>query len=263
MNIIPSVSIITATYNDLGNLIETADSINLNLFRNIEWIVIDGGSSDTTVDWLSNYKLDINLTWISEKDYGIYDAWNKGLNLAKGKWIIFLGAGDLLDKNWISHALCNAHLNPQIIYGDNILYKKPLGYYYGKKRGIEWGRAKTFIKYSMCLPHPGMLHRNDLFKNNKFNINYKIAGDWDFFLRSKIIFGIYLIDTNMSCVLMEGISSSYKKVTDSYKEYIQIIKKGIAERSLKEVCKWKCKVFLSKVPFIYIFFQKMRWMIIR
>ena len=255
------ISIITATYNDLNNLMDTADSINANHFRNLEWIVIDGGSSDETPAWLSNCKLDVNLIWISEKDSGIYEAWNKGLNFAQGNWIIFLGAGDLLDKDWIPNALYYAHLNPQIIYGDNILQKIFFSPFNLRAKGLEWERAKVLIKYSMCLPHPGMLHHYDLFKNNKFDVNFKIAGDWDFFLKSKINFGIYIPNTNMSIILMGGISSSYKHIRNHFKEYTLIIKKGAAKVSLMETCKFKCKILLSRFPRIYRFFQIIKWMI--
>ena len=81
----PLISIITATYNDKLQLLKTSESIKESTYRNIEWVVIDGLSTDGTFEWLKS-NTDVVRKWVSEPDCGIYDAWNKGLAKAEGEW---------------------------------------------------------------------------------------------------------------------------------------------------------------------------------
>lgn len=90
----PKISVITVCYNAADKVGQTLESVTGQSYRNIEYIVIDGGSVDGTTDILEKYSA--HLTWFSEPDKGIYDAMNKGLTQATGDWIYFLGAGDIL-----------------------------------------------------------------------------------------------------------------------------------------------------------------------
>ena len=90
----PLVSIIIAVYNGANTLQDCLDSIKQQTYQNIELIIIDGGSTDATIDVLNEYDAQISY-WISEPDDGIYNAWNKGVVQAKGEWICFLGADEL------------------------------------------------------------------------------------------------------------------------------------------------------------------------
>jgi glycosyltransferase involved in cell wall biosynthesis len=91
------ITIITSTLNCRNDIVLTSKSIGSQTYSNIEWIVIDGGSTDGTIDLLSN---DDKVTyWVSEKDGGIYSALNKGIGQSNGDWIIFMGAGDIFYSN--------------------------------------------------------------------------------------------------------------------------------------------------------------------
>lgn len=92
----PLFSVITACFNARAALLHTAKSLELQEFRDFEWIVIDGGSSDGTLELLS--ELPNVAIWLSEPDHGIAEAWNKGIKLCKGNQILFLNAGDSYDK---------------------------------------------------------------------------------------------------------------------------------------------------------------------
>jgi glycosyltransferase involved in cell wall biosynthesis len=94
------VTIITSVFNAVNDLSTTIDSVLCQTYTNIEYIIIDAGSEDGTVDVLREYENKISY-WISEHDNGIYDAWNKALKKATGDWILFLGAGDHLRENGI------------------------------------------------------------------------------------------------------------------------------------------------------------------
>src|ERR1700732_3837604 len=90
----PPVSIITAVFNGQDSIASCIQSVLRQNYPNIEHIIVDGGSTDGTVEVLRHYGGQI-ATWISEPDAGVYDAWNKGLKLASGHWIAFLGADDI------------------------------------------------------------------------------------------------------------------------------------------------------------------------
>ena len=112
----PHFSIITVSFNNGDGLQETGDSIQQQTFQEYEWIVIDGGSNDHSVDYLK----ETSALWLSEPDAGIYDAMNKGIDQAKGKYIIFMNAGDLLhDKNTLSII---AQSNADFIYALSLIH---------------------------------------------------------------------------------------------------------------------------------------------
>ncbi len=90
----PVVSVITSVYNGAEGIERTIRSILAQNYPGVEYIVVDGGSGDGTVEILKRYNDSIDY-WVSARDKGIYDAWNKGVQLAKGEWIAFLGSGDV------------------------------------------------------------------------------------------------------------------------------------------------------------------------
>src|SRR4051812_40289565 len=93
------VSIITVVYNGATSLTKTIESVVAQTYANIEYIIIDGGSTDGTTEIIKQYEQSVNV-WRSEKDKGVYDAMNKGAALATGEWLFFLNSGDcLIDKD--------------------------------------------------------------------------------------------------------------------------------------------------------------------
>lgn len=89
----PLISVVTVSYNAVGTIEQTLLSVINQTYPNIEYIIIDGGSTDGTVDIIKKYADEI-VYWISEPDKGIYDAMNKGIKKANGEWINFINAGD-------------------------------------------------------------------------------------------------------------------------------------------------------------------------
>ena len=181
----PLISIITATYNAARFLPDTIRSIRAQSYPNIEWIVIDGGSTDPTLDLLKASD-DVIDYWLSEPDCGIYSAWNKGLAQAKGEWICFLGADDYF---WDAHALANMSEQLEkmpssvlVAYGQVMLVNA---------EGLEihvfgepWENVKQRFKQVMCIPHQGTMHRRSLFERyGKFDESFSIAGDYELLLR--------------------------------------------------------------------------------
>ena len=103
----PTFTIITVCYNSDKTISKTIESVLNQAFQNLEYLIIDGGSSDRTLDIIKKYELHFNerLKLVSEPDNGIYDAMNKGIKIAKGEWIIFLNSGDLFYDNNVLNQL--------------------------------------------------------------------------------------------------------------------------------------------------------------
>ena len=185
-------SVIISTLNSCKDLKFTIENLKKNNWKSFEVIVIDGNSTDDTISYLKKESFISN--WISENDKGIYDAWNKGLNIAKGRWIMFLGAGDTIAENLF--------LNYDSLV---ISCKKKIDFIFCKVRignrviDSNWNWEK-FRKY-MNIPHCGGIHNREYFENyGIFNSKFKIAGDYELLLRKKnelIVEKLNIIGVNM------------------------------------------------------------------
>lgn len=181
----PVISIVVATYNNHTTLQQCIDSVVRQTYPHKELIVIDGGSSDGTVDLLKANQRAIAY-WVSEPDRGIYHAWNKALVKAEGEWICFLGADDFI---WDEHVLArmagqleNLPPNICVAYGQIMLLNSQGDRLY--TIGEPWERVKQRFQKSMCIPHPGMMHRRSLFEQHgEFDESFRIAGDYELLLR--------------------------------------------------------------------------------
>lgn len=172
------LSIIIPTFNSAATIEQCLNSIINQKVKYIEVICIDAVSSDDTIEILKKYaNLYSYIKWISEPDKGIYDAMNKGINLAKGKWIYFLGSDDLLFNDHVLSDIDNSLENPRldIIYGN---VNSPV---YGEKYDGEFDRSKIAIKN---IAHQAIFYRKKVFKKIGFyDLNYKMLADWDLNLR--------------------------------------------------------------------------------
>jgi glycosyltransferase involved in cell wall biosynthesis len=178
----PLVTVITAVYNGQAYVRGCLDSVGRQEYPNIEHIVVDGRSSDGTVDVLQQYNDRIAL-WKSEPDRGIYDAWNKALVEARGEWICFLGVDDEFLPGAVSAYMALASKNPQAEYlSSKLKVVHPSGYV--RILGSPW----TWKKFSkgMCTPHVGSMHRRSLFKRlGTYNTSYRIVADYELLLRAR------------------------------------------------------------------------------
>lgn len=169
------ISVITVCYNDKENLRKTIESVISQTYKNLEYIIIDGGSKDGTDILVSEYKKLFPITFLSEKDEGIYDAMNKGVKLSTGKWLNFMNAGDtFFNKNSLQLATENLSEEYDIVYGDTeiryenfkIIKKEP------KPNNLWMGRT----------PHQSSLIKSDTMRRYWYNKNNKIVADLEFFL---------------------------------------------------------------------------------
>ena len=168
------ISIITVTFNAESDIEKTIKSVIKQNFKNLQYIIIDGNSTDNTCHIIKQYKKIINY-WISEPDKGLYDAMNKGINKAEGKYYLFLNAGDTLNSGVLDKIFRTLKDEPKLIYGNF--------YHEGNKRHY-WG---SFDRYRLCfrtIPHPASLFHHSLFKQyGLYDISYPVAADYEFFLR--------------------------------------------------------------------------------
>lgn len=161
---LPLVSVVTVTYNAKDVLLTCLKSIEKQHFPNIEYIVIDGGSTDGTLELLveNNDKIDY---WISEPDQGIYHAMNKGCKVANGDWILFLGADDsLLDD--FSKMCYELKQHDTIYYGTALINGNVVG------KEVD---AFDLVKYNIC--HQCIFYTKKVFQKYQYDIKYKIRAD--------------------------------------------------------------------------------------
>jgi glycosyltransferase involved in cell wall biosynthesis len=176
----PIVTIITVTYNLIKNerkdfFIQMANSVKNQTYKNIEHLVIDGGSNDGTVDLIKK----LGLKYISEKDSGIYDAMNKGGKLAKGDYITFLNSDDFFNDNTgiersVKHIKKGYDFSFAPLYCINE----------GKPGGLLTKIKIRHLLSRMPLPHPGLLVKTSIFKKlGGFDSSFKLAADYDFVMK--------------------------------------------------------------------------------
>lgn len=214
-----AASIITATYNSEKTIKRTLESILNQTATNFEYIIIDGMSNDKTISIIKSFekkfkKRKIKFSWISEKDNGIYEAFNKGIKLSQGNWISFLGSDDIYLKNALEKYVAVAenkieadfiHSKVKLMNQDKVLYV------FSEK--WRWSRFKRYMK----IAHVGSFHNKKFFENyGNFNENYKIAGDYEMLLRAKNKLKTVFI--NQVTVEMNDGGVSNKNIVLAFKE---------------------------------------------
>jgi glycosyltransferase involved in cell wall biosynthesis len=207
----PFISIVTSTRNAARQLPNAIRAVRQQSYSNFEWIIIDGASTDGTID-LIRQNGDIVDRWITEPDMGIYDAWNKGLQLARGEWICFLGADDWLwDSNVLldlSRVLERAYPAFRVVYGRvGIVNRSGDILFY---EGTPWGKIRHRFRSVMSIPHTGLMHHRSLFEEHGlFDVSFRIVGDYELLLRElryrNALFVPELVTAGMA---REGISSN-------------------------------------------------------
>jgi len=219
------VSIITVTYNCAATLLSTIKSVNQQTARsNIEYIVIDGQSTDNTLEIIHNNEKSIDK-WISEPDTGIYDAMNKGLSIANGEWLGFLHADDLFYNNNVIEDLLNQseQTGCNVVYGNlNYIKTEP------SFQVIRYWQSQAFntslLKRGWMPPHPTVYLKKDLAdKVGQFNTQFKISADYDYMLRlfSNPKAQSLFMDNTMINMRIGGVSNNSLKniIRKSYEDY--------------------------------------------
>ena len=178
------VSIITVVYNGASTLEQTIQSVLNQTYQNIEYIIIDGGSTDGTLEIIKKYENKIAL-WVSEPDNGLYDAMNKGIHKATGKLIGMINSDDWYESNAVTLAVEAYRNNPQkkIFHGDRFDVDKK-----EKKKIYKFNNSKLKLFYSaMTYNHPSMFVHQDIYKKFKYNTSLKAYSDYEFVLSNYLL----------------------------------------------------------------------------
>ena len=219
LNGIMKLSIITINYNNAEGLRKTLASVASQTFRDFEHIIVDGGSTDGSVEVIREYEQSLasrlsplasNLKWLSEPDSGIYNAMNKGIKMASGEYLLFLNSGDyLVDENVVKNVM-NENLQEDIVYGKQMTEKDgtlmPMKFYSPEEMSFC-----AFLKST--LPHQCTFIRVALFdKIGMYNEQNKIVSDWEWNLVALFRWNVSLreIDVPISVYDTKGISSNQK-----------------------------------------------------
>jgi glycosyltransferase involved in cell wall biosynthesis len=210
------ISIILATYNAGKYLEEALQSILLQNYPGLELIVIDGKSEDDTLGIIQKYQEHI-FFWKSEPDKGIYDAWNKGIGVSTGEWIMFLGSDDkLLQDSLISYSdfINSVNQDVEFISSKMMYTDKHMNPY--RTMGWKWEWPK--FQLEMTVAHTGSLHAKKLFeKYGKYNTDYKIVGDFELLLRPGKNLKTAFLDKTTVMYREGGASDSYAAILEACK----------------------------------------------
>lgn len=210
----PKFSIITVTYNAESVLEDTIQSVITQTYKNVEYIIVDGGSKDHTLDIIHKYREHIH-TLVSEPDKGLYDAMNKGISLATGDYLCFLNAGDALHEDdtlfQMVHTL-TGHELPDVIYGETAIVDEE-GHFLRMRRlsapeELTW---KSF-KHGMLVCHQAFFARRD--QVEPYDLAYRFSADFDWCIRvmkkSRVLHNTHLV---LIDYLNEGMTTRNHKAS--------------------------------------------------
>ncbi len=224
------VSIITVSYNAADTIRKTIESVLHQTYDRIEYIIIDGSSTDETYQIICEYDkkfADRNITYIhiSEPDRGIYDAMNKGVGYCSGEWIYYLNANDRLFQNSTLEQVFSKKYGEQVscIYGNtwNVKEKK---LYFKRAYDIET------IYYRVPFVHQAAFVRRGVMERYRFDMGYKVSADYDLFTRMYVNGEKYKkIDCDIALFDLSGISQNSTTEARNEREEIQI-KNGLYGR---------------------------------
>lgn len=225
------ISIITVCYNSDATLEKTILSIAGQTYKQIEYIIVDGNSNDNTISIIKKHD-DVISKWISEPDKGLYDAMNKGINLASGDIVGILNSDDTFNSNSVVEEIVKFHKQNNVDASvGNIIQHKEDGKTIRLYSSKFWTPEKLIIGFMP--PHPSIFFKKELFgKFGNYKLGFKIGADYElitrFFLKNKISWKYSGITT--TAMLVGGLSSSG---SDSYSLITKEIQKALAMNNIE------------------------------
>ena len=221
----PKISVVTVVYNSAALIENTVKSIINQSYSHIEYIVVDGGSTDGTIDILNRYKKNIS-TLISEPDHGIYDAMNKGISLATGDFVVFINSGDKFSSPDILEKIFS---NPDaaqadVIYGDTDITDSEGNIIHSRRHrppeSLNW---KSF-KRGMLVCHQSFIARRNLI--DSYDLTYRYAADFDWCIRilkksksvhnSRQVISLFLEGGQTRKTIVPGLKERFKIMRHHY-----------------------------------------------
>jgi glycosyltransferase involved in cell wall biosynthesis len=218
------LSIISVNYNDSKGLERTINSVISQSFHDYEFIVIDGGSTDDSIDVIKKYEQYIDY-WVSEPDGGIYPGMNKGLRQAKGEYVNFMNGGDCYHSSDVLETIFSLDTDTDIITGNHAE---------NGIRNVGQGGVTMLDLYKWAIDHQASFIRREVAQRHPYDEKYRIVSDWKFFIEALILdnCSFYYTDTIVVDVDMEGISNTNFELDKKERE--QVLKELFPERVLKD-----------------------------
>ena len=243
----PLISIITVVFNGVKHLQQTIDSVVNQTYQNIEYIIIDGGSKDGTIDVIKANESHID-DWISEPDNGLYDAMNKGIKKAKGELIGMINSDDWYETNAVETVVNSFLLNPEkrIFHADRYdVYSN------GERKVFPFNPSVIKFKFfSMTYSHPSMFVSSEVYKDYQYNTNLKVYSDYQFtltlFMKNKDQF--YYIDKPTVNFRLGGASGQIP-LSEVLKE-CYLARRNAGMNWFASVIAIGCKLGLETVKFV-------------
>lgn len=199
-------SIITVNFNNVNGLQRTVNSVICQIFKDFEWIIIDGGSTDGSKELLERYQ-NYFAYWCSEPDNGVYHAMNKGISQAHGDYLLFLNSGDAFYDQDVLQKVFDLQSVADIISGKAIRTDNGQILH-------QYDESVFMQLYSDTLSHQASFIKRSLFNNQKYDESLKIVSDWKFWMET-IVFGnakVAYIDVVVVLQDMSGLSSDHNLV---------------------------------------------------
>lgn len=214
------VTIITVVYNNEELIQEAIDSVKSQDYKNIEHLIIDGGSTDRTLEIIKNND---HVKYISEKDKGLYDAMNKGAALASGDIIGLLNSDDLFKDNGVVSRVVNLFEENKafdIVFG-NLEYVKRDNPGIKVRTWVTGPHYPNFFEDGLVPPHPTVYLKRAIYKDDLFDLNYKLAADYEFMLRvfKKRNYTVGYLNAVLISMRLGGVTNkSFKNIFDQNRE---------------------------------------------
>ena len=247
------LSIITINYNNLEGLRRTYDSVVSQTCQDFEWIIIDGGSTDGSKDFIEEHQTQFAY-WCSEPDKGIYNAMNKGIAKATGEYLQFLNSGDNLVDSKVIEEFLVLDWNEAVISGDIMID--------GDNMKIWRNPEDKFLDfdymYRSSIYHPSSYIKKELFeKYGLYDENLRIVSDWKFFLESLIIRGCSYRhwDRIVTNFVYDGISSKPENQQFHWNERLKVLQNY--ERFLRSIRKRDQRIQELDLPLMLILKHKL------
>lgn len=218
-----NLSVITINRNNANGLQKTIESVACQTIRPFEFIVIDGASTDSSVEIIRSHTADIDH-WISEPDKGIYNAMNKGVSLAHGEWCLFLNGGDSFCNSSVVDELIHSGADADIICGNALIQENP------PRRKTPPQEISLSFLFSGSLCHQSVLIRTSLLQKYRYDESLKIVSDRKFFLQTLILENCSYQTVNIDIANYDITGYSAKNRFASEQEYTKVLEELIPSR---------------------------------
>ncbi len=238
--LLPKVTVVTVSYNAEKEIERTIQSVLGQTYPHVEYIIIDGASTDGTVDIIKKYEDKLGY-WISEPDEGIYYAMNKAIDKASGKWVNFMNAGDTFtDESVIERMIKQSSSDADIYYGSRYIISD------NNSPILQQYTSLHTIYQKMPFGHQASFTKKEILKKLKFDISYKLSADYDFFIRAyRDNFSFHELDFPVCNFHTGGLS--YQRYTKSIFETLKILSDYVNDEGVENSIYYKN--FIKKITY--------------